>query len=60
MQQALPEFVNANWYSDHMDHRCPHDGWLQALLVEELAEGERKEKRKTAITVKLLGAYHQI
>ena len=57
-QRQLPEFVTAGWYSDPSDHRCPHDAWLETLEVQELADGERKERRKTAITVRLLGAYH--
>lgn len=54
----LPEFAAARWYSGPSDHRCPHDAWLEALEISEPAEGERKEKRKTSITVRLLGAYH--
>lgn len=54
----LPEFVAASWYSNPSDHRCPHDAWLETLEISEPADGERKEKRRTAITVRLLGAYH--
>jgi hypothetical protein len=57
-QPQLPEFATAPWYSDPSDHRCPHDAWLEALAISEPAEGERKEQRQTAITVRLLGAYH--
>lgn len=57
-QPQLPEFATAAWYSDPSDHRCPHDAWLEALEISEPAEGERKEKRQTAITMRLLGAYH--
>lgn len=56
--RQLPEFAQAAWYADPTDHRCPHDAWLEAVEISEPAEGERKEKRKTAITVRLLGAYH--
>ena len=56
--RQLPEFAKAAWYSDPTDHRCPHDAWLEAIEISEPAEGERKEKRKTAIAVRLLNAYH--
>ena len=57
-QPQLPEFAAASWYSDPSDHRCPHDAWLETLEISAPAEDERKEKRQTAITVRLLGAYH--
>ena len=56
--RKIPEFASADWYLDPGDHRCPHDAWLETLEISEPAEGERNEKRKTAITVRLLGAYH--
>lgn len=56
--RKLPEFASSDWYTDPTDHRCPHDAWLETLEIREPAEGERKEKRQTAITVRLLGAYH--
>ena len=46
----------AEWYQDPNDHRCPHDGWLETLVVSETADVERK--RKTSIVIRLLGAYH--
>lgn len=57
-KSQLPEFATAAWYSDHNDHRCPHDSWLESLEFTEPAVGDRQEQRKTAITLKLLGAYH--
>jgi hypothetical protein len=56
--RQLPDFARADWYSDPTDHRCPHDAWLELIELSEPAEGEKKEKRKTAITIRLLGAYH--
>jgi hypothetical protein len=53
----LPQFAHEAWYRDPSDHRCPHDAWLEALEVSEPATGKRSEARKTAITVRLLGAY---
>ena len=57
-QRQLPDFATAAWYRDPSDHRCPHDAWLEAIEISEPATGERKEKRQTAITIRLLGAYH--
>ena len=57
-QRQLPDFATAAWYRDPSDHRCPHDAWLEAIEISEPATGERKEKRRTAITIRLLGAYH--
>lgn len=56
--RQLPDFAQADWYSDPTDHRCPHDAWLESIKISEPTEGERKGKRKTAITIRLLGAYH--
>ncbi len=56
--RQLPPFATAEWYSDPTDHRCPHDAWMESLEISEPATGERNEKRATAITLKLFGAYH--
>ncbi len=57
-QRQLPDFATAPWYSDPSDHRCPHDAWLESLQITEPGLGERREQRKTAVTLKLLGPYH--
>jgi hypothetical protein len=54
----IPDFAAAEWYRDPKDHRCPHDGWLEALEITEPANGDRNQVRSTAIAVRLLGAYH--
>lgn len=46
------------WWYDPRDPRCPHDAWLEAAILREPAEGERHEIRTTALSVRLLGAYH--
>jgi hypothetical protein len=58
VQRQLPDFATAAWYSDPSDHRCPHDGWLESLQFTEPALGKRQEQRKTAVTLRLLGAFH--
>jgi hypothetical protein len=57
-RMKIPEFAATDWYSDPRYHRCPHDAWLEILEVKEIGEGERQERRSTAIVIKLLGAYH--
>jgi hypothetical protein len=49
---ALP----AERYSLDSPHSL-HDAWLESLIIEELAAGERGEQRSTRIAVRLLGAY---
>ena len=44
------------WYHDPNDHRCPHDGWLENLIVSGTAVADKK--RTTTILIRLLAAYH--
>jgi hypothetical protein len=50
--------ASSDWYFDFRRHECPHDAWLQWAKVEEPAAGERHENRTVALSVSLLGAYH--
>jgi hypothetical protein len=52
------EFASAPWHYDFSDHRSPHDGWVEELLIREPAAGERQEKRSLEIVVRLFAAYH--
>jgi len=54
----VPQFASAEWYADPRDHRCPHDAWLEAIEIGELATGDRSQFRTTHIVLRLLGAYH--
>lgn len=49
--------ASSDWYFDPRDHRCPHDAWLEDLVISEPSTGARNEQRVTEIRVKLLGAY---
>jgi hypothetical protein len=51
-------FATAAWHYDHNDPRCPHDAWVETLMIAEAAEGERQQFRSLGITLRLLGAYH--
>lgn len=61
-QQSFPPGAYAlaisDWYFDFRDNRCPHDSWLESVTVTEPAGGERSKQRRTAIRVRLLGAFH--
>lgn len=48
----------SEWYQHPGDHRCPHDAWLEQVVVSEQGKGERNEKRVTSIRIRLFGAYH--
>jgi hypothetical protein len=62
IQKRLPpsvqEYALADWHYDIADHRCPHDAWLEHVVIRELANGERAEIRRLEIEIRLLGAYH--
>jgi hypothetical protein len=39
-------------------YRCPHDAWLEQLVISEPSTGKRREKRSIGVSIRLLGAYH--
>ncbi|MGJ7903163.1 hypothetical protein [Lysobacter sp. 1R34A] len=62
ISSSLPEsvlsYALADWHYDHMDHRPPHDSWLQKVeVIESAGNGERGPKGARMILT-LLGAYH--
>jgi len=50
--------ATAPWHYDFSDHRSPHDGWLESLMISEPASGARKEIRSVEIVARLFAAYH--
>jgi len=52
------DFATASWHYDFSDHRAPHDGWVEQLIISEPATGERKEIRALEVIVQLFAAYH--
>ena len=52
------DLASSHWYFDSTDHRCPHDSWLESATIHEPGSGSRREIRSVALTVRLLGAYH--
>lgn len=62
ISQKLPksayEFAAAEWHYNFNDHRCPHDGWLDMLAIENHYTRDGGSCSLPSITLKLLGAYH--
>ncbi len=58
MPREAHSFAVADWHYDHNDPRCPHDAWVEALVVAELPSGTRSEIRDLEVRVRLLGAWH--
>lgn len=50
--------ATSGWYYDFNDHRSPHDGWLEELVVTEHGSGARMAERGVDLRIRLLGAYH--
>jgi hypothetical protein len=48
--------ATAEWYQNPGDHRCPHDGWLENVIISETVDSHKK--RATTIRIRLLAAYH--
>lgn len=47
--------ATSDWYFNSSDHRCPHDAWLEELVVSE--RGSAKGARGVDIRIRLRGAY---
>jgi hypothetical protein len=58
LPKAAYEFAAAPWHYDYSDRRCPHDSWVESLLIQEPSSGDRKEIRKVEISIRLLAAFH--
>jgi hypothetical protein len=63
LHQHEPEFppnafalATAEWYQNSNDHRCPHDGWLEDLVVSETIDTNKR--RMTTFRTRLVAAYH--
>ena len=48
--------ATSDWYHDPGIHRCPHDSWLENLVISEVPDSDRT--RITSIRIRLLAAYH--
>jgi hypothetical protein len=50
--------ATSDWNYNFEDHRSPHDGWLEYAQISEPSSGDRHQQRTIALTIRLLGAYH--
>jgi hypothetical protein len=48
--------ATSEWYQDATDHRCPHDSWLEDLVISETRGCD--SKNITSMRLRLLAAYH--
>jgi hypothetical protein len=60
MPAAAYAFAAAPWHFDFTEHQCPHDAWVERLLLEEQPSVDAGRARTLAIHVTLLGAYHDL
>lgn len=51
-------FATAPWHYSTLDHRCPHDAWVESLTINEEKNDDNPIQRRMTINVRLLGAYH--
>lgn len=58
LQKGAYEFAIATWHYNFEDHRSPHDGWLESVIIQKLGQGERSKQISIDIRIHLLGAYH--
>lgn len=52
------EFAVSEWHYNPEAHRCPHDAWVESLIVSEPCSGNRQQHRGIQICLRLLAAYH--
>ena len=57
---AAYDLIASGLLLDALDHRCPHDAWLEWARFEEPSQGDRHEIRSLSLRVRLLGAYHDL
>ena len=51
-------FAEAEWHYDFKNPKCPHDSWVERVVITESSDGVAKADRGLEIHVTLLGAYH--
>ena len=51
-------YAEAPWHYHVDDPRCPHDAWVEHFHLHEPARGDRRQRRRIDLEVRLLGAHH--
>ena len=57
LSDSVYKLATSDWWYDFKDHKCPHDAWLERVLIIEPSEGKRNENRTTKVKIMLLSAY---
>lgn len=62
IREELPasayKFAIADWHYDPQAPQCPHDSWVQRLIISEPVTGDRQQARSLEISLQLLNAHH--
>jgi hypothetical protein len=45
------QFALSIWRFDFRHSQCPHDSWVESIVVKELAAGERRQTRRLEIKI---------
>jgi hypothetical protein len=51
-------YATSDWHMDHQHSRSPHDAWVESVVIQEPARGDRKEARAIEIVIELLASSH--
>lgn len=49
-------YAEAIWHYDFQDQRCPHDAWMDSLIITEIPD--RDHPRRVDLFLRLVGANH--
>ena len=52
------ELGRQEWYNNVNDPRCPHDAWVEHILIKETPEDKSQQPRALTIEIRLLNAFH--
>src|SRR5437867_12763917 len=65
LERRRPDFprgayslATSDWYYDGGDYWCPHDAWLECVMLSEPAIGSRQGVRTVAMHIRLRGSCH--
>lgn len=58
LPESAQAYALADWHYNHLDHRAPHDAWLQRLEISESVSNDVRHAQNGRIVATLLGAYH--
>jgi hypothetical protein len=59
LPSATRNYAFAEWHYNHLDHRAPHDSWLEKITTSEVFKNNNS-LIPSSLTLTLLGAYHDL